>query len=69
MDRNKEIAKHCIFSGYARMLDDQRLEAEYKQQLFIKKSFREAGLTYFPLLDALSNELDRRNSQKLNDVV
>jgi hypothetical protein len=49
------------FENYARTLDDQRLGAEYKQQAFIRKHLREAGIRNFPLLQALEKELDRRN--------
>ena len=57
---NKNMAKIIIFSGYASMLDDSRLDIEYRQQCLIAKNLRESGITYFPLKDALGREIDLR---------
>ena len=59
------MAKKVIFSGYASMLDDGRLDTEYRQQCFIAKNLRESGLTYFPLKDALGNEIKYRETNQV----
>ena len=56
------------FEAYAKTLDDRRLEAEYKQQAFIRKHLRETGMRNFPLLLALEKEIDRRNEVLLHKV-
>jgi hypothetical protein len=62
---NKDIAKLIIFDGYVRLLDNNRLEAEYKQQCFMAEKLLPSGLTFFPLKDALAKEIDRRNTIKV----
>jgi hypothetical protein len=56
------------FEAYAKGLDNIRLETEYKQQAFIRKHLREAGIRNYPLLLALEKEIDRRNAVMLEQV-
>ncbi len=67
----KALAKQQIFTGYASMLDDNRLDIEYRQQCLIANNLRESGLTYFPLKDALGREIEYRetNRKDKNEVV
>jgi len=56
----KSLAKIIIYQRYAMLLDDSRLDIEYRQQCMIAKSLGQSGFTYFPLKDALGHEIDYR---------